>query len=673
MGSLGDELQGEVQEMRELFSFLSLDLALEYWDLGGAKSQEPIFPVQQATFLLPTLSMGTYLVAVESFLCLSSALSVMAQPSRVGLPRIDQTQLSPSSMKNRKIGLRVEGSNFTLDGSPFLIIAGTMHYFRVPQKYWRDRLLKMKACGFNTLTTHIPWNLHEPLKGIFHFIGNLDLMAFISMASDVGLWVIVCPGPYIGSDLDLGGLPSWLLRDPKMKLRTTYRGFTKAVKLYFNELIPKIESLQYHRGGPIIAVQIENEYGSYWLDRKYMTFVKKNILERTTLKRQWISPKLVQNDGSTRGMASPGERWENGSEELRVFVMKNVREMFNLRFSLNFYMFHGGTNFGFMGGAESLDTYLPAVTSYDYGALLTESGDYTPEYLSFQEFFRSVTEVSTTFIPELRPKTAYETLTRLYFMTLWEMLPYLDRPTKSIKPISMEQLSVNHGSGQSYGYALYETIIKNGGFLISLDHVRDRAQVFLNDKYIGVLDHTNDQLYIKKNSFQGSRTLRILVENQGRLAYGPDISKERKGLIGDIYLDNSPLRKFTIYSLEMKIYIQRKLPTLWKSVKGKVWGPAFFVTFLRIGGFPQDTFMKLKGWNKGVIFVNGRNIGRYWNKGPQQTIYVPGPWLNSGTNEIVVFEELESGVEIQFTEQQHLVLAGVRSYSYTLDRRMVLL
>ncbi|XP_062054464.1 beta-galactosidase-1-like protein 2 [Lepus europaeus] len=626
---------------------------------------------------------------LEGILYLSSALSVMVQINP-GLPlRINQTHLLPSSLKNRRVGLKVEGSNFTLEGFPFLILAGTMHYFRVPRKYWRDRLKKLKACGFNTLTTHVPWNLHEPIKGQYVFTGNLDFEAFISIASQLDLWVIICPGPYIGSDLDLGGLPSWLLRDPKMKLRTTYQGFTKAMNRYFDQLIPRIEKLQYHHKGSIIAVQVENEYGAYNLDKKYMPYVKNALVKRkiqvmlmtadngleltkghlehelVTVHMRNIQRATYQDLISMQGpspilmtvyTASSVDTWGDIRQTANPQVlMKDVREMFNLKFSLNFYMFHGGTNFGFMGGAKILDNYCPAVTSYDYGALLRDDGEYTPEYTVYKEFFSSVIVFPNAPEPERIRKMVYKSVKTLYFMTLWEILPYLDQPIKSIKPVSMENLPVNQDSGQAFGYTLYETTIFSGHVLYSRGHVQDRGQVFLNERSIGVLDHLTDQLPITRQDYQDSHLLRILVENQGRLASGKNINTERKGLTGDIYLDNSPLRKFTIYNLEMRSrLLQRKLPSLWKPATKEVKGPAFFLGMLRVGDNPKDTFIKLEGWNKGVVFINGQNLGRYWDLGPQETLYLPGPWLRPGKNEIIVFEESEPGMQIQFERAPQL-------------------
>ncbi|XP_007946925.1 beta-galactosidase-1-like protein 2 [Orycteropus afer afer] len=637
--------------------------------------------------------MWAFLVRPECILCLSSALSVMTQLRDNLPPRINQTHLTPSHLTDRNEGLKVKGSNFTLGGFPFLIVAGTIHYFRVPREYWRDRLLKLKAGGFNTVTTHVPWNLHEPIEGQFYFTRNLDLKTFILTASDVGLWVILCPGPYIGVDLDLGGLPSWLLRDPRMKLRTTYKGFTKAVNLYFDQLIQRIVSLQYHNGGPIIAVQVENEYGSYYKDKRYMRYIKRALVERNiqvllmtadngqevtkghlrnvlaTLHMKNIYKETYQKLFLFQGLspmlmtvytASSFDTWGLIRHTLDLHVlMKDVHEMFKLRFSLNFYMFHGGTNFGFMGGAMSSQNYVSMVTSYDYGALLTEDGDYTPEYLTFQEYFSSVLVVPTHLQPDRKLKAVYKSVIPSHYLSLWDILPYLEKPIQSVKPICMEELPVNRGSGQSTGYTLYETSISTGGILTSRHNVQDRAQVFLEEKYIGVLDYFTDHLMIPYiNSYKNSWTLSILVENQGRIAYGKNINKEKKGLTGNIYLNNSPLRRFKIFTLEMKAkFIQRDLPNLWKPVSNHVLGPAFFLGFLRIGHTPRDTFIKMEGWKKGVIFINGQNLGRYWEIGPQETFYLPGPWLQAGKNEIIVFEELKAGPDIQFTNISHLGMA----------------
>ncbi|XP_055403368.1 beta-galactosidase-1-like protein 2 [Bubalus kerabau] len=706
---------------------------------------------------------------MQAFLFLVRLVGLLSLTSRFlatsalqeGLPEsVVEALLRPSHVRERLAGLQVRGSNFTLGNMPFLILSGTIHYFRVPRDYWKDSLLKLKACGFNTVTTHVPWNLHEPRRGQFHYSGNLDLIAFISLASEVDLWVILCVGPYIGSDLDLGGLPSWLLKDSHMKLRTTHKGFTAAVNHYFDDLIPRIRGFQFQEEGPIIAVQMENEYGSYNLDKRYMPYIKNALLSRgiktmlmtadtgqgllkghtptvfATLHMKSIRQKTYEHLSSAQGpgpvmmmvyTARSLDGWGTSRNTLDLhMLMESVREMLKLRFSLNFYMFHGGTNFGFMGGAAFPGHRLPMVTSYDYGALLTEDGDYTPEYLVFQEFFRPdagagdsgctspappsvetrgsrtspepqdareiltnrapgpglwVQEDSLPLVPapmdhpwcwagwlgvaeevpsyqhqDRRPKDMYAPLAAGHFISLWDTLIHQDdEPVRSTGPLSMEQLSVNEGSGQSAGYILYETVITRGGVLNSDGHVKDRGQVFLDDKYIGVLDDAHQKLTLPSDRYKEFLMLRILVENQGRLASGTSMNQERKGLTGNIYLNGSPLRKFKIYSLEMQNkFIQRKLPNIWKPSFLHAVGPAFFLAFLRVGSQPKDTFMSLQGWTKGVVFINGQNLGRYWNLGPQETLYVPGPWLKPGLNEIIVFEEFKSTLLIYFTNTSQL-------------------
>lgn len=232
------------------------------------------------------------------------------------LRRSDWYNLIPAWLKHRQSGLKANGQYFMLEDSTFWIFGGSMHYFRVPKEYWRDRLLKMKACGLNTLTTYVPWNLHEPERGKFDFSGNLDLEAFVLMAAEIGLWVILRPGPYICSEIDLGGLPSWLLQDSGMRLRTTYKGFTEAVDLYFDHLMSRVVPLQYKHGGPIIAVQVENEYGSYNKDPAYMPYIKKALEDRGIVELLLTSD---NKDGLQKGVMDGGAcleavRWEGGKQ-----------------------------------------------------------------------------------------------------------------------------------------------------------------------------------------------------------------------------------------------------------------------------------------------------------------------------------------------------------------------
>ncbi|XP_047609795.1 beta-galactosidase-1-like protein 2 isoform X2 [Phacochoerus africanus] len=500
------------------------------------------------------------------------------------LRRLNWSSLAPSWLRHRQLGLQAKDQNFMLEDSAFWIFGGSVHYFRVPRAYWRDRLLKMKACGLNTLTTYVPWNLHEPERGKFDFSGNLDMEAFILLAAEVGLWVILRPGPYICSEIDLGGLPSWLLQDSSMKLRTTYEGFTKAVDLYFDHLMARVVPLQYKNGGPIIAVQVENEYGSYNKDPAYMPYIKKALEDRGIVELLLTSD---NEDGLSKGtvdgvLATINLQSQNELRLLHNFlqsvqgvrpkmvmeywtgwfdswggphhildtseVLRTVSAIIDAGASINLYMFHGGTNFGFINGAMHFQDYMSDVTSYDYDAVLTEAGDYTPKYIRLRELFGSISGASLPLPPDLLPKVRYEPVVPAFYLSLWDALPYIKEPVTSEKPVNMENLPINDGNGQSFGYTLYETTITSSGILSAL--VRDRGQVFLNTETIGFLDYKTKKIPIPL--IQGFTILRILVENCGRVNYGENIDNQRKGLIGDIYLNDTPLKKFKIYSLDMK-------------------------------------------------------------------------------------------------------------------------
>uniref|UniRef100_A0A8C0Y384 Beta-1,3-glucuronyltransferase 1 (glucuronosyltransferase P) b n=1 Tax=Cyprinus carpio carpio TaxID=630221 RepID=A0A8C0Y384_CYPCA len=489
------------------------------------------------------------------------------------------------------MGLRVNSSQFTLGGKPFRILGGSLHYFRLPRAYWMDRMVKMKACGLNTLTVDVPWSLHQPEKGELRFQGGLDIESFLHLAAEVGLWVILRPGPYIGSDLDLGGLPSWLLRDREMKLRTTYPGFIAAVNMYFDKLIPKMVPFQFKKGGPIIAVQVENKYGSHARDGNYMSFIKEALQERG------ISEVLLTSDdheglkyGGPNSPVLVMELWTGRSDGwggLHHNLVAVVREILRRGMSINLYMFHGGTNFGFMNGALANPSYKALVTSYDYDAPLSEAGDYTPKYHLLRDLLSEILSE----MPGLRWKEEYETAILFQHLSLWDALPYTHEPFKSQFPVNMENLPVNNGNGQAYGYTLYETTIIRGGSLKSGRNIQDRALVFVNQSYIGIFHHKNVELAVPDGK---KRTLSLLVENCGRVHYGKDMDNQRKGIVGNILLNHTPLRDFTIYSLDMTTdFIDSLYRAPWKSVPNKPSFPGFFQGRLFVNGYPSDTFMKL--------------------------------------------------------------------------------
>ncbi|KAI1903367.1 hypothetical protein AGOR_G00026460 [Albula goreensis] len=588
---------------------------------------------------------------------------------------------------SRREGLSANSSLFTLEGEEFRLLGGSIHYFRVPRAYWKDRLMKMKACGINTLTTYVPWNLHEPERGVFNFHRQLDLEAYLNLAAEVGLWVILRPGPYICSEMDLGGLPSWLMRDENMKLRTTYPGFTEAVNTFFDKLIPKVVPLQFKKGGPIIAVQVENEYGSYAKDENYMPFIKealqsrgidellltsdnqeglkhggvKGALKSINLQKlkpeglkyldaiQPLSPKLVMEYWAG---------WFDAWGDLHhVFAAEDmvavVRKILKKGMSVNLYMFHGGTNFGFMSGALAKPSYKALITSYDYDAPLTEAGDYTPKYHLLRDLFGRYHTKKLPEMPPLRWKEAYEAAIMYQHLSLWDALQFTGEPFRSMRSVNMESLPVNNGNGQSYGYTLYETTITSGGLLHSGDNVRDRALVFVDRHFIGIFKRKSLELAVPDG--KGKRTLSLLVENCGRVHYGNSLDNQRKGLVGDVVFNNTPLRNFTVYSLDMKpSFIEHLSAASWKYLPAVPSFPGFFQGRLFVDGYPSDTFIKLPGWSKGLVFINGQNLGRYWSIGPQQALYLPGPWLNSGINQVIVFEEQEADSKIHFEDAPDL-------------------
>ncbi|XP_069003810.1 beta-galactosidase-1-like protein 2 [Embiotoca jacksoni] len=608
-------------------------------------------------------------------LCVAAAAIIVYQFTRNG---------PEAGRMSRVEGLRADSSQFTLEGEPFRILGGSVHYFRVPRAYWEDRLLKMKACGLNTLTTYVPWNLHEPERGVFNFENELDLETYLHLAASLGLWVILRPGPYICAEWDLGGLPSWLLRDQNMRLRTTYSGFTDAVNSFFDHLLKKVVPYQYSKGGPIIAVQVENEYGSYAKDEEYMPFIEEALLSRGITELLMTSDnkeglklggvkaaletinfqKLKADDIKYLDGIQPQkpkmvmEYWSGWFDLLgglhHVYTAEDmlpvVTEILKLDMSINLYMFHGGTNFGFMNGASAvgISAPKPTVTSYDYDAPLSEAGDYTTKYHLLRNLFSHYHTQPLPEMPSVRERRVYQPAVIQQHLSLWDSLHFTDKPFKSERPVNMENLPVNRNNGQSYGYTLYETTITSGGALNSLNNIRDRALVFVDKHFTGVLDYKIQELALPDG--KGRRTLSLLVENCGRVNYGKTLDEQRKGLVGDIQLNKRPLRDFIIRSLDMKPGFVKRLERSghWMSVRQRPSCPGFFQAKFYVNSFPRDTFLKLPGWNKGVVFINGKNLGRYWSIGPQQTLYVPGPWLHRGDNQVIVFEEQETDGKIQF-------------------------
>ncbi|XP_055369788.1 beta-galactosidase-1-like protein 2 isoform X2 [Betta splendens] len=469
-----------------------------------------------------------------------------------------------------------------------------------------------------------------------------------------------------------------------MQLRTTYPGFVEAVSLYFDKLVSVIKPLMFEEGGPVIAVQVENEYGSYAKDDQYMPFIKHCLQSRginellltsdnweglrygamegvlKTINLQRLSFGAIQHlaDMQPQKPLMVMEYWSGWfdvwGEHHHVFhaedMLAVVREILDRGVSINLYMFHGGTSFGFMNGALDFGTYKPQVTSYDYDAPLSEAGDCTTKYLLLRNLFSHYHSEPLPEVPHLQERRAYNPVAIQQHLSLWDSLLLTEKPFRSERPVNMENLPANSNHGQSYGYTLYEASIASGGALNSQNNIRDRALVFVDRQCIGSLDYKTQELALPE--VKGERTLSLLVENCGRVNYGKALDEQRKGIVGDILLNQIPLRGFTIFCLDMKPAFMKRLTNAgqWKSDLRSASVPGFFQACLYVEGAPRDTFVRLHDWGKGSVFVNGQNLGRYWSIGPQHFLYLPGPWLRSGENQIIVFEEQKPGDKMHFAE-----------------------
>ncbi|WP_409348112.1 glycoside hydrolase family 35 protein [Paenibacillus gyeongsangnamensis] len=568
--------------------------------------------------------------------------------------------------------LEAKDKQFLLDGNGLQIISGAIHYFRIVPEYWEDRLLKLKACGFNTVETYIPWNLHEPRENVFHFDGFADVERFIRIAGDLGLYVIVRPSPYICAEWEFGGLPAWLLQYPEMRLRCMDPAFLTKVDRYYDTLIPRLTPLLSTNGGPILAMQIENEYGSYGNDTAYLTYLRDGLV------RRGVDVLLFTSDGPEDGMLQGGtlpgtlatvnfgSKPEEAFDKFRQYRSEeplvcmeywngwfdhwlkphhtrdagDVADVFDRMLragaSVNFYMFHGGTNFGFYNGANFQERYEATITSYDYDSPLSECGDITEKYKAVRSVIADYFGILVEDFPEWPAPIAKKRYGRIALTEkadLLERLPLLSEPVKRVAPEPMEKL------GQDYGFIVYSTHVSGPrtGEKLQLQEVHDRAQVFLDGVYQGTVERW-DSRPLPLDIPAGGAKLDILVENMGRVNYGPKL-KDYKGITEGVRLNNQFLFDWTIYPLPLDNTASIPFGSAPKENDGNEVNdrPAFYRGEFTVKE-KGDTFVRLDGWSKGVVWINGFNLGRYWEKGPQRTLYLPAPLLREGSNEIIVLE-----------------------------------
>ena len=559
--------------------------------------------------------------------------------------------------------------NFYLDGKPFRVISGSIHYFRVVPEYWRDRLEKLKAMGCNTVETYIAWNVHEPKKGVFEFEGRYDLVKFVRTAQELGLYVILRPSPYICAEWEFGGLPAWLLAEDGMRLRACHESFLKHVREYYNRLFPLITPLQITEGGPVILMQVENEYGYYGDDTRYMETMRDLMLERG------VTVPLITSDGPFEESLSCGcldgihptgnfgsrtkerfavlapyakggplmcaefwvgwfDHWGNGGHmHGNPESPQDLDDMLDMG-HVNIYMFEGGTNFGFMNGSNYYDELTPDVTSYDYDALLTEAGDFTGKYHKFQKVISKYAPIpKVEFTTEIK-KRAYGKLTAVSQTGLLQNLENLSEPIVDNFPVCMEKC------GQSYGYILYHSTLKHEQNIerIRLWGANDRANIFVDGRrVVNLYDRELDGEYdvlagaVKKAqdvnaapadeeakpqnepvTFAKDAPIDILMENMGRVNFGPLMERQRKGIAECVQINGHIHYNWTMYPLPLDNIDRLDFDR--DCTEGL---PAFYRFELEVDE-ACDTFLELDGWGKGCVFLNGFNLGRYWEIGPQK-------------------------------------------------------
>jgi beta-galactosidase len=560
--------------------------------------------------------------------------------------------------------------DFYLNNEKIKIISGAVHYFRIVPEYWRDRLEKLKSIGCNCVETYIPWNFHEVKEGEFNFSGNRDFVKFIKIAEELGLYVILRPTPYICAEWEFGGLPAWLLKDDSMRVRSTYPGFINAVDSYFNELFKYIVPLQITNGGPIIMLQVENEYGSFGNDKKYLTIIKdlmikhgaavplftsdgawKEALDAGTLKsvfptanfgsrskEQIGNLKEFMDTNNIQGPLMCMEFWIGwfnnwGSEFKRRYSSDAAKELDAIiqEGHVNIYMFHGGTNFGFYNGCSYHNGQDPQTTTYDYDAPLTEWGMPSDKYNKFKEVISKYTK-----IPDVKLSTNikfknYREIKLSNKVSLFNTLHTLASPVHNDITLNIEKLN------QSFGYILYRANIGNKrnfekAKLVDCD---DRAQVFINQKHIitQYKENMGENIPLTLDK-ETDNIMDVLVENLGRINYGASLvsPKQRKGIKGGVMLDLHFHSGWDHYCLDMENindvdfscgYIDKT--------------PSFYEYKFNIEE-KADTFLHLDNFGKGSVFVNGFNIGRFWDIGPTKYLYIPSPLLKEGENTIIIFE-----------------------------------
>lgn len=551
--------------------------------------------------------------------------------------------------------------DFLLDGKPFQMISGEMHPARIPVEYWRHRIQMARGMGCNTIAAYIFWNYQEPKEGVFDFsTGNHDVARFVRICQEEGMWVLFRPGPYVCAEWELGGIPPYLLRIPDIKFRCRDPRYMAAAERYLTEMARQIKPLLVTNGGPILMVQIENEYGSFGNDKEYLEDLRRiwlrNGCDVPFYTADGATPYMLEAgniDGAAIGLdpgssdkafeqaylRNPnvpsfssetypgwlthwGEKWARPDT---TELYQEVEFLLNSKRSFNFYVIHGGTNFGFTAGANSGGKgYEPDVTSYDYDAPINEQGMPTPKYWGLRKRIAASTGIENK-LPDPLPAMEIPNIKMEAYSSIWDNLP---EPVWSVQPKPLEAY------GQDYGFILYKTkLIGHKKGKLTITDLHDYATVFLNGKYIGKLDRRENEKTIDiPASDVKDPVLEILVEGMGRINFAQYLI-DRKGITDRVTLNGMTLMNWDVYNLP---FGESFIRSLTKSTGQEKPGYFFRGAFEIIN--PADTYIDMTNYQKGIVWVNGHNLGRYWNIGPQYRLYCPAPWLKKGANEVIVFD-----------------------------------
>lgn len=590
-----------------------------------------------------------------------------------------------SLLAQGKPSFEIRDGHFYRNGKVTRVLSGEMHYARIPHEYWRHRLQMMKAMGLNAVTTYVFWNFHEPEPGKWDFEGDRDLAEYIRIAGEEGLMVILRPGPYVCAEWEFGGYPWWLQNIEGMEIRRDNPAFLERTRLYLNRLYQEVKPLLVSRGGPVVMLQVENEFGSYVAQRpdipleehrRYNAKIKQQLADAGFDIPLFTSDGSWLFEGGTTEGALPTANGEGNIENLKKVVdqyhdgqgpymvaefylgwlshwaepfpqvsaskiARQTEKYLQNEVSFNYYMVHGGTNFGFTSGAnyDKKRDIQPDMTSYDYDAPISEAGWRTPKYDSLRKVIAKYVDYPVPEVPAQLPVIGIPAISLKRVADVLELARQQEK-VEADTPLTFEQL------GQGYGYVLYSRHFNQPiQGTLEIPGLRDYATVYVDGEKVGELNRCFKD-YSLEIDIPFNATLDILVENWGRINYGPEIIHNNKGIISPVTINGTAVEG----DWEMVRLPMEEMPDL-SSVSERGTDVLKGKPVLYAGDFELaetgDTFIDMESWGKGIVFINGKNIGRYWKKGPQQTLYIPGVWLKKGKNEIVIFEQLNDQVKTE--------------------------